>query len=161
MSAPQAYIDPRRIYGDVVQALRNIPSLSPRTDVYSISPPAYDYQRRAQLSNTFPAHDTSHSKFLPLLHGTLPATLRGATYNILIHLWLSQQYPHQAPMVFIVPHKDLLIPSGEPCRWEWKVLSSVLDGVGGLFDVGTRKLDGQSLDLREIVVSMSLLEGFG
>ncbi|KAF8430122.1 UEV domain-containing protein [Tirmania nivea] len=109
-----AYIDPRRIYRDVVQALGNIPSLSPRTDVYT--------------------HETGHPELLLLLHGTLPANFRGATYNIPIHLWLPQRYPHQAPIVFVVPHKDMLIRPGNHVDGNGRCYHPYLTGWGEYFD---------------------------
>ncbi|KAF8448291.1 UEV domain-containing protein [Terfezia claveryi] len=109
-----AYIDPRRTYGDVVQALRNIPSLSPRTDVYT--------------------HETGHPELLLLLHGTLPANFRGATYNIPIHLWIPQRYPHQAPMAFVVPHKDMLIRPGNHVDGNGRCYHPYLTGWGEYFD---------------------------
>lgn len=108
---------------------------------YIPSGPILTKGERSYLT-TFPAHETGHPELLLLLHGTLPATFRGATYNIPIHLWLPQRYPHQAPMAFVVPHKDMLIRAGNHVDGNGRCYHPYLTGWGEYFDVGARKLAG-------------------
>jgi len=41
------------------------------------------------------------------LNGTIPVEYKGATYNIPVCLWLLTEFPHTAPMGFVVPTKDM------------------------------------------------------
>ncbi|KAI5853932.1 ESCRT-I component [Tricharina praecox] len=89
--APE-YQDPQRTYSDVANTLANLPTLAPRTSVYT--------------------HENGKPELLVHLFGTLPVLFRGATYNIPISIWVPHSYPKQPPIPFVTPAKDMLIRPG-------------------------------------------------
>ncbi|KAF8472074.1 UEV domain-containing protein [Kalaharituber pfeilii] len=108
------YTDPRRTYSDVIQALRVIPTLSPRTDVYT--------------------HENGRSQLLLCLYGTLPAKFRGAVYNIPVLLWIPYQYPLQPPITFVNPSRDMLIRPGNHVDGNGRCYHPYLSGWESYFD---------------------------
>ncbi|KAF8251151.1 UEV-domain-containing protein [Wilcoxina mikolae CBS 423.85] len=89
--APE-YQDPQRTYSDVATTLGALPTLSPRTSVYT--------------------HENGKSELLVHLFGTLPVIFRGAPYNIPISIYVPHQYPRQPPIAFVTPAKDMMIRPG-------------------------------------------------
>ncbi|KAL7269036.1 Suppressor protein stp22 of temperature-sensitive alpha-factor receptor and arginine permease [Rhizina undulata] len=89
--SPQ-YVDPQRTYHDVATVLHSLPSLAPRTSVYT--------------------HEDGRSELLLHLFGTIPVAFRGSSYNIPVSIWIPHQYPKRAPMVFVTPSRDMLIRPG-------------------------------------------------
>ncbi|KAJ6157835.1 hypothetical protein N7470_005427 [Penicillium chermesinum] len=92
----QTYHDPNRTYQDVVSALAQYPSLSPRTD------------------NGF-------SCLLLHLVGTLPVVFRGTTYRFPIALWIPNTYPKDPPMVYVTPPQDMAVRPGQHVTLEGRV----------------------------------------
>jgi ESCRT-I complex subunit TSG101 len=85
------------------------------------------------LSNTITAYDDGRTELLLCVHGLLPISFRGASYNIPIAIWLHLDYPKSPPTVYVVPTSDMLVkpskaldPSGK-CAfpylevWERKI----------------------------------------
>ncbi|KAK4508581.1 hypothetical protein PRZ48_002320 [Zasmidium cellare] len=87
------YHDSQRTYSDAARTLSAYPSLSPRTDVYT--------------------SENGASALLLILHGTLPVLFRGTTYRFPIKLWVPRAYPHEAPIVFVDPGKDMVVRPGQ------------------------------------------------
>ncbi|EWC46609.1 hypothetical protein DRE_04096 [Drechslerella stenobrocha 248] len=81
------YRNVNRTYSDVATLLHHYRSLSPKTDVYT--------------------YDDGTSDLLLCLHGTLPVSFRGATYNIPLNIWVPHQYPAVPPTVLVVPGKNM------------------------------------------------------
>lgn len=46
------------------------------------------------------------------LHGLLPISFRGASYNIPIAVWLPREYPRNPPIAYVVPTSDMLVRAG-------------------------------------------------
>ncbi|KAK9787367.1 hypothetical protein WJX73_002163 [Symbiochloris irregularis] len=46
---------------------------------------------------------------LLMAEGTLPMYYSGVKYNIPVQLWLSEHFPHRAPIVYVVPTPDMII----------------------------------------------------
>ncbi|KAI5793130.1 tumor susceptibility protein [Geopyxis carbonaria] len=89
--APE-YIDPQRTYADVATTLEAIPTLSPRTSVYT--------------------HENGSSELLLHVFGLLPAIFRGSDFNVPVSIWIPHHYPRAAPMVFVTPPKEMAIRAG-------------------------------------------------
>lgn len=88
----QTYTSPPRTYNDVATSLAAIPSLSPRTRVYT--------------------HENGQSELLLQLSGTLPAVFRGQPFNVPITIWVPHEYPANPPTAFITPPQDLAVRPG-------------------------------------------------
>lgn len=64
-------------------------------------------------------------KSLLCVHGLLPITFRGASYNIPIACWLPLDYPKEVPLAYVVPTGDMLVRSSPEvdvsglCRFEY------------------------------------------
>ncbi|KAJ5220395.1 hypothetical protein N7468_009599 [Penicillium chermesinum] len=97
----QTYHDPNRTYQDVVSALAQYPSLSPRTDVYT--------------------YENGFSCLLLHLVGTLPVVFRGTTYRFPIALWIPNTYPKDPPMVYVTPPQDMAVRPGQHVTLEGRV----------------------------------------
>eukprot|EP01112_Ceratiomyxa_fruticulosa_P010891 TRINITY_DN2903_c0_g1_i1.p1 TRINITY_DN2903_c0_g1~~TRINITY_DN2903_c0_g1_i1.p1 ORF type:complete len:387 (+),score=78.78 TRINITY_DN2903_c0_g1_i1:171-1331(+) len=80
------YRDPQRIRNEVIDLIRQYPSL-------------YPVQGSLQPSGP------------PLLHlvGTIPIIYGGVQYNIPIKLWIVDQYPYAPPTVFVSPTPEMII----------------------------------------------------
>jgi ESCRT-I complex subunit TSG101 len=55
------------------------------------------------------AYDDGRTQLLLCLHGVLPISFRGASYNIPIAVWVTKEYPRQPPIVYVVPTQDMLV----------------------------------------------------
>lgn len=77
------YVDPPRCFADVTQVLLAMPSLAPKTDVYTA--------------------ETGHSALLLNLTGPLPTVIAGHTYGIPIEVWVPKMYPAAPPLVYVRP----------------------------------------------------------
>ncbi|KAJ5422751.1 Steadiness box [Penicillium cf. griseofulvum] len=97
----QTYRDPNRTYHDVVNALSQYPSLSPRTDVYT--------------------YETGFSALLLHLVGTLPVTFRGTTYRFPIALWIPNTYPRDPPIAYVTPTQEMTVRVGQHVTLEGQV----------------------------------------
>eukprot|EP00891_Asterochloris_glomerata_P007192 jgi/Astpho2/7192/e_gw1.00113.157.1_t len=49
------------------------------------------------------------SATLLMVEGTLPMYYQGVKYNIPVAIWLTEQYPQQAPLTYVVPTPDMII----------------------------------------------------
>ncbi|KAF8311247.1 UEV-domain-containing protein [Clavulina sp. PMI_390] len=96
-----------RVYADVDAALASYRSLKPKTDAYT--------------------YDDGRMQSLLCIHGLLPITFRGASYNIPIACWLPLEYPKAAPLAYVVPTADMLVRSSDDvevsglCKFEYLV----------------------------------------
>ena len=62
---------------------------------------------------SLPAYDDGRTQLLLCLHGLLPITFRGASYNIPIAVWLTREYPQRPPIAYVVPTSDMLVRAGK------------------------------------------------
>lgn len=85
----QIYRSPDRIQPDVLALLDRLPSLRPKTEIYT--------------------YDDGRTQLLLCIHGTLPIAFRAATYNIPVAVWLTLDYPREPPIVYVVPTSDMLV----------------------------------------------------
>ncbi|KAJ3074811.1 hypothetical protein HK102_005723 [Quaeritorhiza haematococci] len=83
------YQQPDRVFADSDEVLSAFNGLTPKTDTYT--------------------HDDGRSLVLLCLHGTIPISFRGNTYNIPVALWIPRNYPMQPPTVFVTPTANMLI----------------------------------------------------
>lgn len=89
----QEYQDPQRTYSDAARTISIYPSLSPRTEVYT--------------------YENGANALLLTLSGVLPIIFRGTTYRFPIKLWVPLAYPHEGPMVYVTPGKDMVVRPGQ------------------------------------------------
>ncbi|KAH9951378.1 UEV domain-containing protein [Amylocystis lapponica] len=89
----QPYTHRDIVYTHVDAVLARYPTIRPKTDVYT--------------------YDDGRTQLLLCLHGLLPISFRGAAYNIPIAVWVTRDYPQQAPIPYVVPTNDMLVRSGE------------------------------------------------
>lgn len=85
--------------------------------------------------HTIIAYDDGRQQLLLCLHGLLPISFRGASYNIPIHVWTPHGYPNEVPIVYVVPNSEMLVrkstfvdPSGRcffPYMSAWEKKSEV------------------------------------
>ncbi|KAJ3215813.1 hypothetical protein HDU67_010306 [Dinochytrium kinnereticum] len=54
-------------------------------------------------------HDNGTNAVLLCLHGTVPVTFRGVTYNIPIAVWIPSSYPAHPPMSYVTPTATMLV----------------------------------------------------
>ncbi|KAI9848649.1 MAG: hypothetical protein M1838_000452 [Thelocarpon superellum] len=129
VTAHQDYHDINRTYEDVAHILARVPSLSPRTEVYT--------------------YENGASALLLLVSGTLPVSFRGTVYQFPIALWLPYTYPREAPMVYVTPTRSMVVRPGQHvggdgrvyhpylARWQdfWdkSTLSDFLDVLSSVF----------------------------
>ncbi|KAK3114475.1 suppressor protein stp22 of temperature-sensitive alpha-factor receptor and arginine permease [Teratosphaeriaceae sp. CCFEE 6253] len=92
-SVLQEYHDAPRTYSDAARTLAALPSLSPRTEVYT--------------------YEDGSSALLLTLSGTLPVDFRGTTYRFPLKLWMPQSYPQDAPIAYVMPGRDMLVRPGQ------------------------------------------------
>jgi ESCRT-I complex subunit TSG101 len=55
------------------------------------------------------AYDDGRAELLICLHGLLPISFRGASYNIPVAVWIPHEYPKSIPLVYVVPTSDMLV----------------------------------------------------
>jgi ESCRT-I complex subunit TSG101 len=72
-----------------------------RPDLVQLDPP-----------RSLPAFDDGRAQLLLCLHGLLPISYRGASYNIPLAVWVVREYPRQPPVVYVVPTSDMLVRPG-------------------------------------------------
>eukprot|EP00968_Pinguiococcus_pyrenoidosus_P021005 scaffold2659_cov275-Pinguiococcus_pyrenoidosus.AAC.4 len=82
---------------DISRAIREYRTLSP------MSSPLTFFQGSDVFQET-----------LATLNGTLPMVYRNATYYIPIELFFPRDYPASAPVVYVRPARDMIIPSRHP-----------------------------------------------
>lgn len=83
------YKNPEHTKQDILNVNKHVKSLRPRLEKY-----------------TFP---TGVSKELICLDGTIPVSFRDAVYNIPIGIFISDNHPHEAPICYVRPTKDMTI----------------------------------------------------
>ncbi|KAH9946184.1 UEV-domain-containing protein [Epithele typhae] len=88
----QPYPGPDLVYAHVDAALARYPTIRPKTDVYT--------------------YDDGRSQLLLCLHGLLPISFRGASYNIPLAIWAPREYPREPPIAYVVPTGDMLVRAG-------------------------------------------------
>ncbi|KAG2368509.1 UEV domain-containing protein [Suillus spraguei] len=84
-----SYAQKDRVLLDFDTALTRFTTLRPKSDVYT--------------------YDDGRTQLLLCLHGVLPISFRGASYNIPIAVWVTREYPRQPPIVYVVPTQDMLV----------------------------------------------------
>ncbi|KAG1782457.1 UEV domain-containing protein [Suillus placidus] len=84
-----SYTQKDRVLLDFDTTLARFTSLRPKSDVYT--------------------YDDGRTQLLLCLHGVLPISFRGASYNIPIAVWVTKEYPRQPPIVYVVPTQDMLV----------------------------------------------------
>lgn len=84
-----SYVHKDRVFLDFDTALTRFSTLRPKSDVYT--------------------YDDGRTQLLLCLHGVLPISFRGASYNIPIAAWVTKEYPRQPPIVYVVPTQDMLV----------------------------------------------------
>ncbi|MCJ1318142.1 hypothetical protein MMC15_003469 [Xylographa vitiligo] len=102
------YRDVDRTFSDVAGALSQVPTISPRTDVYSFQ--------------------DGHSALLLHLIGTLPVFFRGAAYSFPISLWIPHGYPSDGPIAYVVPTKDMAVRPSQYVSDEGRIYHPYLAG---------------------------------
>jgi ESCRT-I complex subunit TSG101 len=83
------YADPNRIFMDVDNALKQYPTLKPRTDHYT---------------RTLPPHP-----LLIVLSGTIPVSYAQQVFNIPVELWLPHPYPRAPPISYVTPTSEMVL----------------------------------------------------
>ncbi|KAH7916050.1 UEV domain-containing protein [Hygrophoropsis aurantiaca] len=78
-----------RVYIDIDAALARFSTLRPKSDVY--------------------IYDDGRTQLLLCVHGLLPISFRGASYNIPVAVWVTREYPKHPPIVYVVPTQDMLV----------------------------------------------------
>ncbi|KAJ3102821.1 hypothetical protein HDU97_000278 [Phlyctochytrium planicorne] len=91
----QRYQNADRTYTDAEAVLMAYNSIIPKMDTFS--------------KQLFEAHDNGTSAVLLCLHGTIPITFRGVTYNIPIAVWVPFTYPLHPPMCYVTPTATMLV----------------------------------------------------
>ncbi|KAG5353944.1 hypothetical protein C0989_011432 [Termitomyces sp. Mn162] len=88
----QPYPNPDRVYADIDLLLQRYSTLRPKSDA---------------------AFDDGRTQLLLCVHGLLPISFRGASYNIPVAIWLAREYPKQPPIAYVVPTNDMLVKPGK------------------------------------------------
>ncbi|KAF9532944.1 UEV domain-containing protein [Crepidotus variabilis] len=89
----QPYPNANRVYADIDNVLLRFSTLRPKSDVYTF--------------------DDGRTQLLLCVHGLLPITYRGSSYNIPMALWVPREYPRLPPISYVVPTNDMLVKSGK------------------------------------------------
>lgn len=55
------------------------------------------------------AYDDGRTALLLVLDGTVPVVYRGQVYHIPIHVWFPHAYPHEPPIVLVVPTPAMIV----------------------------------------------------
>ncbi|KAL7424763.1 Suppressor protein stp22 of temperature-sensitive alpha-factor receptor and arginine permease [Cryptotrichosporon argae] len=76
-----------RILPEILNVLQTRRTLAVKTDAYTF--------------------DSGQTALLLHLHGTLPITFRGATYQIPLAVWVPHEYPRAPPLAYVVPTKEM------------------------------------------------------
>ncbi|KAI0781019.1 UEV domain-containing protein [Trametes elegans] len=88
----QTYPSADLVYAHTDALLARHPTIRPKTDVYT--------------------YDDGRTQLLLCLHGLLPISFRGASYNIPIAVWIPREYPRTPPLAYVVPTTDMLVRPG-------------------------------------------------
>ncbi|KAI9064352.1 UEV-domain-containing protein [Trametes sanguinea] len=88
----QTYPNSNIVYAHADAALTTHPTIRPKTDVYT--------------------YDDGRTQLLLCLHGLLPISFRGSSYNIPIAVWVPREYPRNPPIAYVVPTSDMLVRPG-------------------------------------------------
>ncbi|KAI0670462.1 UEV domain-containing protein [Trametes maxima] len=88
----QTYPNSDLVYAHTDALLARHPTIRPKTDVYT--------------------YDDGRTQLLLCLHGLLPISFRGASYNIPIAVWVPREYPRNPPIAYVVPTSDMLVRAG-------------------------------------------------
>ncbi|OSD01595.1 UEV-domain-containing protein [Trametes coccinea BRFM310] len=88
----QTYPNSNIVYAHADAALTRHPTIRPKTDVYT--------------------YDDGRTQLLLCLHGLLPISFRGASYNIPVAVWIPREYPRNPPLAYVVPTSDMLVRPG-------------------------------------------------
>lgn len=59
------------------------------------------------------AFDDGRTQLLLCVHGLLPISYRGASYNIPMAFWVTREYPRHPPIAYVVPTNDMLVKAGK------------------------------------------------
>ncbi|EGN92474.1 hypothetical protein SERLA73DRAFT_191143 [Serpula lacrymans var. lacrymans S7.3] len=82
-----------RVFVDIDAALTRYNTLRPKSDVYT--------------------YDDGRTQLLLCVHGLLPISYRGASYNIPIAVWIPREYPRLPPIAYVVPTQDMLVKASK------------------------------------------------
>ena len=139
-SVLKPYPAKERLVTEVIDILAQRRTLSVKTDAFSQSPlPSYQQCPRhvwKQMLTECIAYDNGQTALLLLLHGTLPITFRGATYQIPIHIWVPIEYPRMPPIAFVVPTKEMGVRKGREVEPGGRVTESVVEMWWNGWEVG-------------------------
>ena len=107
-----------RTFSDAVGVLSQVPTLSPRTDIYSKYCSADKAMSdtisfRNSLTDQIIAFRDGHSALLLHFSGTLPVLFRGAAYSFPISLWILHGYPFEGPIAYVIPTEEMAIRPGQ------------------------------------------------
>ncbi|OBZ75308.1 hypothetical protein A0H81_04396 [Grifola frondosa] len=89
----QPYPNRDIVFFDVDAVLARHPTIRPKTDVY--------------------IYDDGRTQLLLCLHGLLPISFHGTSYNIPVAIWITREYPRKPPIAYVVPTTDMLVRPGE------------------------------------------------
>lgn len=106
----QPYTHRDTLFQHIATTLARYPTIRPKTDVYSQS--QCPVLPSMLMLRSLLAFDDGRTQLLLCLHGLLPISFRGASYNIPIAVWLSREYPQQPPIAYVVPTNDMLVRPG-------------------------------------------------
>lgn len=84
----RCYRDTQRVRTDVIELIKNIPSLQPRAGSLARGP--------TQSSILF-------------LAGTIPILYSGVQYNIPVNIWIIEAYPFSPPVCYVTPTPGMII----------------------------------------------------
>ena len=107
----QSYPRHERVYADADAALSAYATLRVKTDVYSEC--VGTYNTASDVYSTIIAYDDGRQQLLLCLHGLLPISFRGASYNIPIQIWTPHGYPIEVPIVYVIPNSEMLVRKSE------------------------------------------------
>lgn len=106
------YVDPPRCFTDFTQVLLAIPSLVPKTDVYT--------------------SETGLPALLLNLTGPLPTVIAGQTYGIPIEVWIPKLYPSSPPLIYVRPTASMRIAPSDyvdtngKCLFQWTLQTELI-----------------------------------
>jgi len=84
----RCYRDPQRVRTDVIELIKNSPSLQPRSGSLA----------RAATQTV-----------VLYLAGTVPISYNGTQYNIPVNIWVIEQYPFSPPVCYVTPTPGMII----------------------------------------------------
>lgn len=138
-----------RLVPEVMDILAQRRTLSVKTDAFSQSHfcPFVVRTITPVTKTDETAFDNGQTALLLLLHGTLPISFRGATYQIPIHIWVPLEYPRMPPLAFVVPTKEMGVRKGREVEPGGRVSEDVVQTWWNSFEVSTSTpLEAKSQD---------------